>query len=117
VLPSGSSGSWIVRPDANLNRVYGVLVADDAFGDIYMVPLDDIMVDIRNELDADMVTLPHHSAGNSHRYELSSNDRMAAEPPDRTTWANFKRSGDEEYEDRPEDVAQRAEFNMNEESR
>jgi hypothetical protein len=94
--------------------VYSILVAHDAFENLYMVPLDDIMVDIRNELDAEEVTLPYSLTGKPRKDELFSN-RMAAELPEQPIWANLKRAGDEQYGNRSEDVAQRAELNMNEE--
>jgi hypothetical protein len=81
-VPIGSSGSWVLTesedwPGDNssewpepatqvgcqnkierLLRIHGQIVADDAFGDVYMVPVVDILEDIRQELNAREVRLP-----------------------------------------------------------
>lgn len=40
-------------------RIHGILVADDGYGDIYMIPLADILDDIKQGLDVSSVSLPH----------------------------------------------------------
>ena len=70
-LYEGSSGSWVVseeiafEPHDSGNHIatrvaciHGILVADDGYGDIYMIPLADIMDDIKHELDVSSVSLP-----------------------------------------------------------
>ena len=71
-LHEGSSGSWVVseemvlEPDDSGNDietrivcVHGVLVADDGYGDVYMIPLADVLDDIKKVLGVSMVSLPH----------------------------------------------------------
>ncbi|OAL50942.1 hypothetical protein IQ07DRAFT_406834 [Pyrenochaeta sp. DS3sAY3a] len=80
-LHSGASGSWVVSGQNGVFkaviaalkylisslrehveqkvRVLGHVVADDALGDIYMVPLTDILSDIAKELGAREVRLPN----------------------------------------------------------
>jgi hypothetical protein len=71
-LHEGSSGSWVVseemifEPDDTGNNiatrivcVHGVLVADDGYGDIYMIPLADVLKDIEKGLGVSTVSLPH----------------------------------------------------------
>lgn len=55
VLPAGSSGSWVVNPKTF--EVYGHVVAENALGDIWVVPMCDILNDIREEEDAISVRL------------------------------------------------------------
>jgi hypothetical protein len=72
-IPAGSSGSWIISHDAlsypclpadeNTARticVHGMFVADDELGDIYMVPLADILDDARDVLQISSVRLPNN---------------------------------------------------------
>ncbi|KAF2031407.1 hypothetical protein EK21DRAFT_63352 [Setomelanomma holmii] len=57
-LHSGSSGSWVVDPDSvEPLKVYGMLVAADPFGCIWMVPMVDILSDIKHSLNAAQVSL------------------------------------------------------------
>ena len=56
VLDAGDCGSWVV--DSVTHEVYGHVVASDAFGDAYVVPLDNTFRDIRQQLAADQVCLP-----------------------------------------------------------
>lgn len=59
VTCEGSSGAWIV--DTNFNKktkVYGLLVAQDAFEALWVVPMSDVLQDIREELNAATVALP-----------------------------------------------------------
>jgi hypothetical protein len=71
-LQEGSSGTWVVseemvfEPDDTGNNiatrvvyVHGILVADDGYGDAYMIPLADILGDIQNVLGVSSVSLPH----------------------------------------------------------
>ncbi|CAN9386164.1 unnamed protein product [Alternaria alternata] len=73
-LQDGASGTWVTsRPTPQLldwlgspmksaippsTSVYGQIVADDIFGDIYMIPLHSIMDDIKTLMDAAIVRLP-----------------------------------------------------------
>ena len=56
VLDPGDCGSWVV--DSVTHEVYGHVVASDAFGDAYVIPLDNTFRDIRQQLAADQVCLP-----------------------------------------------------------
>ena len=56
VLDAGDCGSWVV--DSVTHEVYGHVVASDAFGDAYVIPLDNTFRDIRQQLAADQVCLP-----------------------------------------------------------
>jgi hypothetical protein len=58
VLHKGSSGSWVVNAD--LTKVYGIIVATDCFGDIWMVRMTDVMQDIQEEYDAVEVAFASH---------------------------------------------------------
>jgi hypothetical protein len=88
-----------------LSKVYGMLVADDIFGDLYMVPLDDIMADIRDELNTCEVALPF--------------DRVptATESRERSSWAEANWSGVTQFDARSEDVTERADVDTNKEPR
>ena len=59
VLDAGDCGSWVV--DSVTHEVYGHVVASDAFGDAYVIPLDNTFRDIRQQLAADQVCLPTES--------------------------------------------------------
>ncbi|KAI0545437.1 hypothetical protein F4679DRAFT_477928 [Xylaria curta] len=52
----GDSGSWVV--DATHFEVYGQLVASDVFGSGYVIPMTDILRDIKLQLGAQSVELP-----------------------------------------------------------
>lgn len=39
--------------------VHGIIVADDCYGDVYMIPLIDIMNDTKQALNATSISLPH----------------------------------------------------------
>jgi hypothetical protein len=39
-------------------KVFGQVVADDVFGDVYMIPLNDIIDDIKTTMNATVVRLP-----------------------------------------------------------
>lgn len=56
LVSDGDSGSWVV--DELRLGVYGHVVADDAFGDAYVIPMDDILADIRRCFGAVLVDLP-----------------------------------------------------------
>ena len=56
VIDAGDCGSWVV--DSVTHEVYGHVVASDAFGDAYVIPLDNTFRDIRQQLAADQVCLP-----------------------------------------------------------
>ncbi|KAF2868331.1 hypothetical protein BDV95DRAFT_609818 [Massariosphaeria phaeospora] len=55
-LPTGSSGSWVF--DLTTSLPVGQIVAEDPFGDIFIVPLCDIFTDIAKVLNAEAVGLP-----------------------------------------------------------
>ena len=55
----GDSGSWVV--DEQSYGVYGHLVASDALGEIYVVPFDQILLDIKHTLGAVSISLPSQS--------------------------------------------------------
>lgn len=59
VLDAGDCGSWVV--DSVTHEVYGHVVASDAFGDAYVIPLDNTFRDIKQQLAADQVCLPTES--------------------------------------------------------
>ena len=64
-IQNGDSGTWVVskRWDSELLpmiTVYGQIIADDIFGDIYMIPMSKIIEDMEKLLDA-TVTLPRSS--------------------------------------------------------
>ncbi|KAJ4387899.1 hypothetical protein N0V93_008502 [Gnomoniopsis smithogilvyi] len=52
----GDSGSWVVAESCL--GVYGHVIADDVFGDAYVIPMPDILDDIRQFLGASSVGLP-----------------------------------------------------------
>ena len=54
LLP-GECGSWVV--DSSTGYVFGHAVASDVFGDIYVIPMDKILDDIKTTLDASLVCL------------------------------------------------------------
>src|SRR4051812_39155423 len=54
-LPSGSSGSWVVNPTTF--KVYGHVVAENPLGDIWVIPMCDMLNDIREEEHATSVRL------------------------------------------------------------
>ncbi|KAF6234583.1 hypothetical protein HO173_007209 [Letharia columbiana] len=56
VLNAGDCGSWVVDPSTC--EVYGHVVASDAMGDIYVVPLNATLRDMEKKLGADPVSLP-----------------------------------------------------------
>lgn len=56
VIDAGDCGSWVV--DSVTHEVYGHVIASDAFGDAYVIPLDNTFRDIRQQLAADHVCLP-----------------------------------------------------------
>ncbi|KAK8018055.1 hypothetical protein PG991_007245 [Apiospora marii] len=55
-VADGDSGSWVV--DEETLEVYGHIVAADAFGGGYIIPIEDTMSDIRRYLNATSVSLP-----------------------------------------------------------
>ena len=56
IVSDGDSGSWIV--DELRLEVHGHVVADDVFGDAYVIPMNDILNDIQRCLGAKSVDLP-----------------------------------------------------------
>jgi hypothetical protein len=54
-LERGESGAWVV--ESHTLRVYGHLIAADAFGDGYIVPLLDTFTNIREKTGAEAVSL------------------------------------------------------------
>ncbi|KAL1862637.1 hypothetical protein Daus18300_008435 [Diaporthe australafricana] len=55
-VSDGDSGSWVVD-ELHLD-VYGHVIADDVFGDAYVIPMNDILADIQRCLDVESVDLP-----------------------------------------------------------
>lgn len=56
MLPKGSSGTWIMDVGRTRFRdVYGALVATDPLGNLWMVPMTDILTDIHAVLNAAQV--------------------------------------------------------------
>lgn len=55
-MKSGDSGSWVV--DASTYEVYGHVVATDAFGEAYVIPLRDTLRQMKKQLDVESVSLP-----------------------------------------------------------
>lgn len=56
VLTAGDCGSWVVDPSTC--EVYGHVVASDAMGDTYVVPLNATLRDMEKKLGAGLVSLP-----------------------------------------------------------
>ena len=56
VLDAGDCGSWVV--DSVTHEVYGHVIASDAFGEAYVVPLDATLRDITQKILGDCVCLP-----------------------------------------------------------
>ncbi|KAF2854456.1 hypothetical protein T440DRAFT_552296 [Plenodomus tracheiphilus IPT5] len=99
VIPAGTSGSWVVvdwtnkykalHDDAdhvgtNHVRVYGHVVADDALGDVYMIPLVDTLKDIAQEIgNAREARLPE-SASEIETVLGKLRIKMPDDPPDAT---------------------------------
>ncbi|KAH7386885.1 hypothetical protein DE146DRAFT_726156 [Phaeosphaeria sp. MPI-PUGE-AT-0046c] len=62
VVQEGSSGSWIIDEEQTGSaKVFGTLVATDSIGDLWMVPMIDILQDIKEGLDALEVSLANHA--------------------------------------------------------
>ncbi|KAF2993813.1 hypothetical protein E8E13_001425 [Curvularia kusanoi] len=64
-LPEGKSGTWVIsesHDDASAQKTvvnaHGIAIADDGYGDIYMIPLSDIMADIERVSGTSSVSLP-----------------------------------------------------------
>ncbi|KAI0535451.1 hypothetical protein GGR58DRAFT_441744 [Xylaria digitata] len=55
-IRDGDSGSWVI--DTARFEVYGQLVASDIFGSGYVIPMADILNDIKSQLGAQAVGLP-----------------------------------------------------------
>ncbi|KAH7086228.1 hypothetical protein FB567DRAFT_471660 [Paraphoma chrysanthemicola] len=55
------SGSWIVRGSEHHVQIYGQVVAKDAFGGLHVVPIVDILRDIKRVFRVDMVYLHGHN--------------------------------------------------------
>ena len=56
VLCAGDCGSWVV--DDETFEVYGHVVASDAFGEAFIIPLDAIFQDMKTQLEVESVSLP-----------------------------------------------------------
>lgn len=93
-LPGGASGSWVVSEQDAIESasryttgdhveqkaiVLGHVVADDVLGDIYMIPLTDILSDIAKELRAREVRLPKTAAEIDSLLQHSEVSRLAEE--------------------------------------
>jgi hypothetical protein len=57
-MRKGSSGSWVI--DADRTKVYGILVATDCFGGLWMVRMTDIIKDIQEEFNTMEVAFVNH---------------------------------------------------------
>ncbi|KAF3064579.1 hypothetical protein GL218_01954 [Daldinia childiae] len=55
----GDSGSWVI--DAESFEVYGQLVASDVLGGAYVIPMSDILGDIKRKFGAKSVELPNRA--------------------------------------------------------
>lgn len=53
----GISGSWVIQEGERNIRVYGQVVAKDSFGDVYIVPMVDILHDVGKVLNVKMASL------------------------------------------------------------
>ncbi|CAA9958042.1 hypothetical protein PTMSG1_01616 [Pyrenophora teres f. maculata] len=74
-VPMGYSGSWVTRKqntELQKRGIYGMIVADDKFGDVYVIPMEQILADIKIELNADTVTLSTLSLPVTRLYESIS---------------------------------------------
>ncbi|KAF3038133.1 hypothetical protein E8E12_006224 [Didymella heteroderae] len=101
-LPIGSSGSWVVSErslpnegarfkgevkseEAKINEisVHGMIIADDFFGEIYMLPLDEIIASMEEAMSGMSISLPSDTNEivrllNEQSFRM---DRTATEPP------------------------------------
>lgn len=68
VLHSSIQGEQYER----IVQVQGMAVADDEFGDVYMIPLVDIVNDIKNALGMASVRLPHDAQEPSRLFDLQA---------------------------------------------
>jgi hypothetical protein len=64
-LQEGSSGPWVVSEEVfkesmatRVVWIHGMLVADDGYGDAYMIPLAEILHDIKKGLGVSSISLP-----------------------------------------------------------
>ncbi|KAK1963125.1 hypothetical protein LY78DRAFT_210727 [Colletotrichum sublineola] len=65
-INDGDCGSWVIN---RRREVYGHAVADDIFGDVYVVPMTDIFQDIERSLGARSVEMPSNIDLLSSRYQ------------------------------------------------
>ena len=88
VLNAGDCGSWVV--DSVTHEVYGHVVASDAFGDAYVIPLDNTFRDMKQQLAAYEVCLPTES----EVFEWVKRRNTIAQPAyplQYSDWSNFDR--------------------------
>ncbi|KAI3316765.1 hypothetical protein HD806DRAFT_552014 [Xylariaceae sp. AK1471] len=76
-IRDGDSGSWVI--DATRFEIYGQLVATDMFGGGYVIPMTDILSDIKSQLGAQAVELPNfvdilHARTMADKARSSQND-------------------------------------------
>lgn len=57
----GISGSWVVQEGEHEIQVYGQVVAKDAFGDVYIMPMVDILHDVEKVFNGRIASLHGHS--------------------------------------------------------
>lgn len=59
---AGISGSWVTQVQGRSTRVYGQVVAKNGDGDLHVVPMNDILEDVKCVLDAEKASLHMHSS-------------------------------------------------------
>lgn len=85
----GDSGAWVVN-DSSL-EVYGHIVAGDAFGEVYVVPVWDTFDDIKREMNATRVSLATSVDVLCHASETVEKKAKSSEKAGKdTSTLNFK---------------------------
>ena len=74
-LNAGDCGSWVI--DAAANVLYGHVVASDDLGEVYVVPIESIIEDVKEALNASAVTLP--SIHDLYEFAATSNSLLSTE--------------------------------------
>jgi hypothetical protein len=78
VLPKGSSGSWVINADRT--KLYGVIVATDCFGGLWMVRMTNIMDDILKEFNAAGVSFESHFGSTDAHQGVTTKQDVREEP-------------------------------------
>ena len=91
----GTSGTWVVQWAGLVCRVFGHLIAEDPLGDVYMVPMTDILKDIEFELYALRVEVPTTHEDVDHYF----NQLAKPDPAGLVTTASSKQPSSESTAD------------------